>query len=496
MTYSVAVVLIALVVLLVLYVVIITYLILSNRLSHGKQKRLATFKQNDYLIVFATQSGQAENIAKQTAQQLKAVGQKVSLVDMQYLTVEQLCQAQKVLWCVSTYGEGDAPDTAQSAIKQIFCHANLDLSHQSYAILALGDKRYTHFCRFGQVLDQYLQQHHAQALFEMVCVDHLKQADLDCWLKQLEQLSAQKLSRIAQQHDWTALILKNRTCLNSGSQGNPIYQIQLSYDDALSWSSGDILEIQCGNSLKEIQCFLAAQQQTVSENLVAILQFKDLRQLPEQRPNESFQDWILGFADLAIREYSIASIPEQKILELVVRQEKTATGLGLGSGWLTEHAVLGQRIAAKIRSNPAFHLKAAQQPLILVGNGTGIAGLVAHLSQRQQHGNQQNWLIFGERQQQFDHLYKQQIGLWQEQDFLPDVDYAFSRDQAEKVYVQHILQQKAEQLVNWIEAGAAIYVCGSLKGMAQEVEKTLINILGVEQLEQLRKNKRYQRDIY
>ena len=121
---------------------------------------------------------------------------------------------------------------------------------------------------------------------------------------------------------------------------------------------------------------------------------------------------------------------------------------------------------------------------------------VAHLSQQQQHGNQQNWLFFGERQQQFDHLYKQQIELWQKQGCLPDVDYAFSRDQAEKVYVQHILQQKAEQLVNWIEAGAAIYVCGSLKGMAQEVEKTLINILGAEQLEQLMKNKRYQRDIY
>lgn len=492
MTYSVAVVLIALVSLLVLYVVIIAYLILNNR----KQKRLATFNQNDYLIVFASQSGQAENIAQQTAQQLHAVGQKVSLVDMQYLTVEQLCQAQKVLWCVSTYGEGDAPDTAQFAIKHIFNHENLDLSHQSYAILALGDKRYSHFCRFGQVLDQHLQQSHAQALFEMVCVDHLKQADLDYWLKQLEQLSAQTLSRIAQQNDWTSLILKNRTCLNSGSQGNPIYQIQLSYDDALSWSSGDILEIQCGNSLKDIQYFLAAQQQTVSENSVAILQFKDLRQLPEQRFNESFQDWILAFDDLAIREYSIASIPEQKILELVVRQEKTVTGLGLGSGWLTEHAVLGQMITAKIRSNPSFHLKASKQPLILVGNGTGIAGLVAHLAQQQQYGNRQNWLIFGERQQQFDHLYKQQIGLWQEQGFLPDVDYAFSRDQTEKVYVQHILQQKSEQLVNWIEAGAAIYVCGSLKGMAQEVEKTLINILGAEQLEQLKKNKRYQRDIY
>lgn len=496
MTYSVAVVLIALVSLLVLYVVIIAYLILSNRLNNRKQKRLATFNQNDYLIVFASQSGQAENIAQQTAQQLHAAGQKVSLVDMQYLTVEQLFQAQKVLWCVSTYGEGDAPDTAQFAIKHIFHHENVDLSHQSYAILALGDKRYSHFCRFGQVLDQHLQQSHAQALFEMVCVDHLKQADLDCWLKQLEQLSAQTLSRIAQQNDWTSLILKNRTCLNSGSQGNPIYQIQLSYDDALSWSSGDILEIQCGNSLKDIQYFLAAQQQIVSENSVAILQFKDLRQLPEQRPNESFQDWILAFDDLAIREYSIASIPEQKILELVVRQEKTVTGLGLGSGWLTEHAVLGQMITAKIRSNPSFHLKASKQPLILVGNGTGIAGLVAHLAQQQQYGNRQNWLIFGERQQQFDHLYKKQLQHWQEQGFLPEVDSAFSRDQTEKVYVQHILQQKSEQLVNWIEAGAAIYVCGSLKGMAQEVEKTLINILGAEQLEQLKKNKRYQRDIY
>ncbi|OTG67763.1 sulfite reductase subunit alpha [Acinetobacter sp. ANC 4470] len=492
MTYSVAVVFIALVILLVIYAVIIAYLILSHR----KQKRIATFNQNDCLIIFASQSGQAENIAQQTAQQLHAVGQNVSLVDMQYLAVEQLRQANKVLWCVSTYGEGDAPDTAQFAIKQIFNHANLDLSHQSYAILALGDKRYTHFCQFGQVLKQHLQQYQAQALFEMVCVDYLKQADLDCWVKNLEQLSAQKLSRIAQQNDWTSLILKDRTCLNSGSQGNPIYQIQLSYDDALSWSSGDILEIQCGNSLKEIQCFLAAQQQLISENSVAILQFKNLRQLPEQRPNESFQDWILGFDDLAIREYSIASIPEQKIVELVVRQEKTATGLGLGSGWLTEHAVLGQLMSAKIRSNPSFHLKPNHKPLILIGNGTGIAGLVAHLSQRQQDGNQQNWLIFGERQQQFDHLYKQQIELWQAQGFLADVDYAFSRDQAEKVYVQHILQQKSEQLLNWIEVGAAIYVCGSLKGMAQEVEKTLLNILGAEQLEQLRKTKRYQMDIY
>ena len=122
--------------------------------------------------------------------------------------------------------------------------------------------------------------------------------------------------------------------------------------------------------------------------------------------------------------------------------------------------------------------------------------MVAHLAQRQQWNEPQNWLIFGERQQQFDHLYKDQIQLWQAQGFLPEVDYAFSRDQAEKIYVQHILQQKSEQLLSWIEAGAAIYVCGSLKGMAQEVEQTLLSLLGAEQLEHLRAEGRYRRDVY
>ena len=125
-----------------------------------------------------------------------------------------------------------------------------------------------------------------------------------------------------------------------------------------------------------------------------------------------------------------------------------------------------------------------------------IAGLVAHLSQRQQYGNQQNWLIFGERQQQFDHLYKQQIELWQEQGFLPDVDYAFSRDQAEKVYVHHLLRHNSAELKQWIERGAVIYVCGSIQGMASDVDQALQDILGTAQVDQLREQGRYRRDVY
>lgn len=492
MTYSVAIVLIAFAILLLLYAIWIACLILTNH----QQKPRPVLSQNDDLIVFASQSGQAEYFARHTAQQLKHVGQTFTVVDIQYLNVEQLLQANKVLWFVSTYGEGDAPDTARMAVKNIFSHPALDLSHQSYAILALGDKRYSNFCQFGQLLNQHLQQHQAQTLFEMVCVDHLKQVDLNLWTQRLEQLTQQLFTPVEQSQNWHSFILKNRVCLNSGSQGNPIYQIQLSYAEGLTWSSGDILEVQCGNRLEDIQAFLQIQQQAVNEDVLAALQFKNLRQIPEQRLNESFEDWIQRFDELAIREYSIASIPEQSILELVVRQEKTATGLGLGSGWLTEHALLGQAIVAKICSNPAFHLKPTHKPLILIGNGTGIAGLVAHLAQRQQWGDQQNWLIFGERQQQFDHLYKEQIQLWKTQGLLPYVDYAFSRDQTEKIYVQHILQQKSELLLHWVETGASIYICGSLKGMAQGVDQTLLNILGTEQLEQLSIEGRYQRDIY
>lgn len=493
MTYSVAIVLIAFAILLLLYAIWIACLILTNH----QQKPRPVLIQNDDLIVFASQSGQAEYYARQTAQQLERVGQTMSVVDIQYLTVEQLRAAHKVLWFMSTYGEGDAPDTARLTIKNIFSDSSLNLSHQSYAILALGDKRYTHFCRFGQVLDQHLQQHQAKALFKMVCVDHLKQADLNCWTQRLEQLTQQQFTSDQPEQNWHTFILKNRVCLNTGSQGKPIYQIQLSYAESTTWSSGDILEVQCGNRLEDIQAFSQAQQQIVDGDLLVTLQFKNLRRVPDRGLNESFEEWIQRFDDLAIREYSIASISEQGgRIELVVRQEITAAGLGLGSGWLTEYAVLGQNIVARIRSHATFHLKPTQKPFILIGNGTGIAGLVAHLAQRQQWNEPQNWLIFGERQQQFDHLYKDQIQLWQAQGFLPEVDYAFSRDQAEKIYVQHILQQKSEQLLSWIEAGAAIYVCGSLKGMAQEVEQTLLSLLGAEQLEQLRVEGRYRRDVY
>ncbi len=189
-------------------------------------------------------------------------------------------------------------------------------------------------------------------------------------------------------------------------------------------------------------------------------------------------------------------MPEQGLVELVVRQQQTETGLGLGSGWLTVGLEQNQPVHASIRNNPSFHLQQDDKPIILIGNGTGIAGLVAHLRQREHWGYKKNWLIFGERQQQFDHLYQTEIAYWQQHGYLPHVDYAFSRDQTEKIYVQDRLRQQSSRLQEWIAQGALIYVCGSLKGMASGVDQVLEELLGTEQLQQLKREQRYLRDVY
>lgn len=206
--------------------------------------------------------------------------------------------------------------------------------------------------------------------------------------------------------------------------------------------------------------------------------------------------WIYSLQDLPYREYSIASIMQSGSLDLVVRQEITARGLGLGSGLLTAYTSLGTEIKARVRANPAFHsAKDIQQPIILIGNGSGIAGLVAHLQQLAVSGATQNLLIFGERHSSLMRctMHKFNYG---DNKVLTQVDYAFSQDEQAHKYVQDCLNDKAEQLKKWVEQSASIYVYGSLKGMAQDVNQTLIKILGQDLLVQLSQQQCYLRGVY
>src|SRR5690606_16368135 len=160
-----------------------------------------------------------------------------------------------------------------------------------------------------------------------------------------------------------------------------------------------------------------------------------------------------------LRSYSIASIPEEGPLTLLVRQVQQANGsLGIGSGWLTAWAMEQPPLQLRLRRHRAFHLPAAIKPVIFIHNGTGIAGIRALLAQRVKRGQQQNWLLFGERRQHTDFFFAKDIRQWQQQGFITHCDLAFSQDQPDKFYVQHALAAHSDRLQQWLAQGAAIYV--------------------------------------
>ena len=134
--------------------------------------------------------------------------------------------------------------------------------------------------------------------------------------------------------------------------------------------------------------------------------------------------------------------------------------------------------------------------MILLGNGTGLAGLRSLLKARIANGQQRNWLLFGERNAAHDFYCRDELQGWLASGDLARLDLAFSRDQAQKVYVQDRLRESAEQVRQWLDQGAAIYICGSLQGMAAGVDQALIDMLGAEAVELLIEQGRYRRDVY
>jgi sulfite reductase (NADPH) flavoprotein alpha-component len=198
------------------------------------------------------------------------------------------------------------------------------------------------------------------------------------------------------------------------------------------------------------------------------------------------------------RDYSIASIAADGELQLLVRQEQHQDGtLGAASGLLTSTLSLGDTIQLCLRPHRSFRLgENARRPLLLIGNGTGLAGLRGHLRARAAIGRQDNWLVFGERNERHDFLCRDEIEAWQHSGVLERVDMVFSRDQPERLYVQHRLLQRHKEVRAWVARDAAIYVCGSLQGMAGGVDAALRQIVGETVMGELLSSGRYCRDVY
>ncbi|MBF7142883.1 MULTISPECIES: PepSY domain-containing protein [Pseudomonas] len=397
-----------------------------------------------WLVAFASQSGLAEQLAWHTAAQLQASGQGARVVNLSAVSESDLKGARQAVFVVSTFGDGEAPDTARLFEKQLAAR-QWPLPQLHYALLALGDRSYTHFCGFGRRLSSWLDSQGAQPLFPPVEVDNANAGDLQHWDRALASIGVAGSGQAgpAPLQPWP---LAHRRLLNPGSAGASLFAVDLAIPDGCQWQAGDLLEIMPpGQALAT-------------------------------RP----------------RAYSIASLPSEGYLRLLVRQHPQ----GLCSGWLTAQAEMGEPVEARLRRNSNFHLPEGDCPLILIGNGSGLAGLLSLLKARMAAGQVRNWLIFGERNRATDFLYEREITAWLAEGGLARLDTAFSRDQAEKRYVQDVIREAAPVLTQWLAEGAALYVCGSLEGMAQGVDDALRQVAGDALVERLIASGRYRRDVY
>ncbi len=197
------------------------------------------------------------------------------------------------------------------------------------------------------------------------------------------------------------------------------------------------------------------------------------------------------------REYSIASVMADGAVELLLRRQLRADGTpGIGSGWLCDHAAIGEPVQLRLRRNDNFHGVPADVPLLLIGNGTGIAGLRAHLHERIRSGARRTWLLFGERTAAHDFHFGEELQAMLADGSLARLDAVFSRDGGAHRYVQDRLLAEAATLRQWVDEGATILVCGSLQGMAPAVDAVIEQVLGVAGKEALLLAGRYRRDVY
>lgn len=428
------------------------------------------------LVAYASQTGFARELAEDAAQALAAAGVSARVAALGEVDANTLRDCEQALFVAATSGEGDAPDNAARFADGPMRTA-LPLTRLRYGLLALGDRNYTRFCSFGRRLDAWLAGCGAHALFPRVELDRANAATLAAWRHRLADFAGVAELPEAAAPEPGYWRLRSSRLLNPGSTGCPVHHVELELVAGLGadaealaaphWEAGDLLQI-----------FPPSEDDHASDH-------------SSDQP----------------RAYSIASLPADGAVHLLVRAVRGTDGTpGRMSALITTQARPGAIFRARLRPHPNFREgDNAGRPLILIGNGTGLAGLAAHMRQRARRGDGRTWLVFGERHAAHDDFLGDELDALQRADLLARCDRVWSRDgntaecgthAAHREYVQHRLARAAATLRDWIAGGAAIYVCGNAVGMGPAVHAVLEEVLGAETLADLSATGRYRRDIY
>lgn len=451
-------------------------------------------------IYYATETGNSKALALNLMKALKGAGFKASNTAMNRLKPADIKPDQPAIFLASTHGEGDPPEAAIKFFDALAAEKDGALDGLNYAVLGLGDSSYEIFCGAATQLDEQLQRLGGKpfqdiALFDVDYASHTPgwiKTTADALNKTYGEEPATTGGPVDAVNDFFANMgaaeetvrtgrgytrlepvtgtVKEIINLNDAGSDKQTYHLEIAYEDDIIYTPGD------------------------SAGII----------LPPGPDGK----------ELTPRLYSIASSPSlhERELHLTVAlathvEEDGSIGHGVCSHHLSQLKA-GDEVQFFISQNQLFNLPQDDaQDIIMIGPGTGIAPFRSFVHERSERGaDGRNWLFYGDRHAHCDFLYQAE---WQEHlatETLHRIDAAFSRDQDEKIYVQDKLRAHAEDLLQWVDNGAAIYVCGAKDPMSRDVETTLVDIIAQDRgitpdqaadvLADWEESGRYLKDVY
>jgi sulfite reductase (NADPH) flavoprotein alpha-component len=522
-------------------------------------------------IVYASESGNSEKLANDLAKAARKNGLKPTLIDMADLEPSDLTKAKRLVFIAATWGEGEPPARAVRAYAELMGEGTPRLDGVEFGVLALGDTAYAEFCAIGKKIDERLAALGGKRVVERVDCDLDFAAPATAWIGDaLKVLTPPDANRgqgngqvievdfgkpqAAPNTNIVEAEISEHVNLNSSRSNKETIHLALTFEGAMpAYEPGDSLDLYAENDPEYVDELLnlaglsgddTLRAELIASRDVTTLSLKTVDTYVAQTGHTyvkaliedgQAKEWIVGrqlidliatfpialTADhlravtrpLAPRAYSIASSrrevgDEAHLLISAVRYDSHGRARkGVASNYVAERLKRGGRVRVKLKPNKHFAIAPADEDIIMVGPGTGVAPFRAFVQERRATAAKgRSWLFFGDRQFTHDFLYQLD---WQ--DALKDgaltrMDVAFSRDTPGKVYVQNKLWDRRHDLIEWLDGGASFYVCGDAKHMAKDVRATLVRVfaevkaLSPEVAEQavagLERDKRYLQDTY
>lgn len=485
-------------------------------------------------ITYGTETGNSKRVATDFAAKAKKSGIHAKVQSLDQYRLNDLPKEEYFLTVISTQGEGEPPESAKKFYDHI--HNNgFKLEKLKYAVLALGDTAYPLYCKAGEDVDEQLLKLGGQRIAPIQKCDVEYEEDANNWFNSVMQKLAESNScsptvenkvidgtkKPNAKKTYTGNILTN-IILNDRGSNKETYHIEIAAE-GVEYEAGDSIGIVPENTVLAVEKILSQSKGINAGKIITykketysvfdLLKYKlnishlitpvvkryaaivgkeipetkfDLLDLLIQYPVQDaaqFEQVLSILNPLAPRLYTLASSPAAHADEVhltVVKDLFSINGekkSGICSTFLGLQPA-GKALPFFVQKNKRFRLPASEKDIIMIGPGTGIAAFRSFLYERDATGaNGRNWLFFGEQHFASDFLYQTEIQNWYDTGLLTKVSLAFSRDQPEKIYVQHKMWEQGAELFNWIQSGACIYICGKKEPMSIDVEHTLVSII-------------------